>query len=257
MEIVKSTARLLLPQPVRSRISKALKEKDSQRTRLYLRNNHAELDVSLDIVLSDYRHKKPVPIFMEVGACDGVSHDPIYPLVEKHRMRGVLVEPQRELFEALKTNYAAFDLSRFSFVNAAIAESDGALPLYRIDPGTHGPGWLRGIASFDKKVLFKHRGYVSGLSAMVQVEMVRSLSFQSLYKQADIEHVDLLQIDAEGYDAEILRLFDVPTRKPAIVRFEHAHLDARAYRDCLNLLISQGYKIALGSGDALAYNPEY
>jgi hypothetical protein len=25
-----------------------------------------------------------------------------------------------------------------------------------------------------------------------------------------IHHIDLLQVDAEGYDAEILRLFDVP-----------------------------------------------
>jgi hypothetical protein len=111
MEILKSTARLLLPQPVRSRISKTIKEKRSQRTRLYLRNNDAELDVTLNMVLSDYWRKKPMPFFLEVGACDGVSHDPIYPLIEKHCLRGILVEPQLELFKAPKTNYAAMILA--------------------------------------------------------------------------------------------------------------------------------------------------
>jgi len=251
---VKSTARWLLPQPMRSRISKAVQEKRSQRTRRYLRSNHAELDVTLNMVLSDYRRKKQTPFFLEVGACDGVSHDPIYPLIEKHCLTGILVEPQPELFDALKTNYARFDSSRFTFVNAAIAESNGKLPLYRIDPGAHGPGWLRGIASFDKKVIFKHGAYVRNLSAMVRVDMVRSITFRSLLDETGVEHIDLLQIDAEGYDAVILRLFDVPARKPAIVRFEHTHLSIRDYRDCLNILVSHGYNIALGSEDALAYN---
>jgi FkbM family methyltransferase len=257
MEIVKSTARLLLPQPVRSRISKALKENRSQRTRLYLRNNHAELDVTLDMVLADYRRKKPMPFFLEVGACDGVSHDPIYPLIEKHCLRGILVEPQPELFEALKKNYAGFDPSRFSLVNAAMAESDGKRPLYRIGPGTNGPGWLRGIASFDKKVILKHAAYVPRLAKMVTVDMVPSITFPSLLEQTGAEHIDLLQIDAEGYDAVILRLFDISSRKPAIVRFEHAHLSPHDYGDCLSLLVRHGYKIALGFGDALAYNSEF
>jgi len=257
MEILKSTARLLLPQPVRSRISKTIKEKRSQRTLLYLRSNDAELDVTLNMVLSDYRRKKPMPFFLEVGACDGVSHDPIYPLIEKHCLRGILVEPQPELFKALKTNYAAFDDSRFTFVNAAIAESDGRLPLYRIDSGTSGPGWLRGTASFDKKVILKQRALVSGLHTEVTFEMVQTITFRSLLEQTGVEHIDLLQIDAEGYDVVILRLFDVPSRKPAIVRFEHAHLSPQDYRGCLDLLVSLGYKLSLGFADTLAYNPEY
>ena len=65
--------------------------------------------------------------------------------------------------------------------------------------------------------------------------------------------MDLLQIDAEGYDSELLRLFDLPRRKPAIVRFEHTHLSRPDYESCLTLLIDLGYRIAIYGGDTLAY----
>jgi FkbM family methyltransferase len=257
MKIMRSAARLLLPQPIRSSLSISLKEKVSRRIRSYLRSNNAELDVTLDMIVSDYRRKQPHVFFLEIGACDGVSHDAVYPIIQKHSLKGVLVEPQKMVFEKLRANYSGFDPARFILVNAAIAEFDGELPLYRVDPGPDIPGWIQGSASFDKNVLLKQGGSVRGLSSMIKTERVRALSFRSLYDQVGIEHVDLLQIDAEGYDAVILRLFDIPARKPAIVRFEFVHLHSQVYRDCLDLLISQGYKISLGFEDALAYNPEY
>ena len=73
--------------------------------------------------------------------------------------------------------------------------------------------------------------------------------------RVDLPGIDLLQVDAEGYDAEILRLFDIPRRKPAIIQFEHKHLGRRDVEACLNLLIDEGYKISICGSDTLAYNP--
>jgi hypothetical protein len=69
--------------------------------------------------------------------------------------------------------------------------------------------------------------------------------------------VDLLQIDAEGYDAEIIRLFDVPTRRPAIVRYEHKHLPQDIQEQTVAALIEQGYLLYLSAEDTLAYCPDY
>jgi hypothetical protein len=87
--------------------------------------------------------------------------------------------------------------------------------------------------------------------------MIQTITIRSRLEQTGVEHIDLLQIDAEGYDVVILRLFDAPSRKPAIVRFEPAHLSPQDYRGCLDLLVSLGSKLSLGFADTLAYNAEF
>ena len=216
-------------------------------------------EVPLDLVLAAHRRNTHRDIFfMQVGANDGKSGDGIYPMIKKHSLRGVLIEPQRDIFDRLKSNYAAFGSSDFIFVNAAIGTADGRLPLYRIRPGeTRGPGWLHMIASFDKRVLMGHADRIPDLESMIEIENTRCITFETLFKETGAKHVDLLQIDAEGFDAEILRLFDVPTRKPAIIRFEHKHLSGPDYGNSLSMLMDQGYYLAICGQDTLAYHPLY
>jgi FkbM family methyltransferase len=219
------------------------------------RNPEAELSITLDLVLSHYQQRHNDIRFLQVGAFDGVSGDPIYPLVDKYRLKGTLVEPQRDAFQKLKENYARFEDGRFALVNAAIGAQDGTAALYRIKPEAKGPQWLHQLASFDKTVILRHAGSVPNLESLIEVERVPCLTFSTLLRTADTGKVDLLQIDAEGHDAELLKLFDVGTRKPAIVRFEHKHLKRAEYDDCVALLIREGYSLARCGFDSLAYRP--
>jgi len=219
-----------------------------------LRNPEAELHFTLDILLSHYRQAHPDVCFLQVGAFDGVSADPIYPLIEKHGLRGYLIEPQADAFARLKANYARFGGSGFVFVNAAIGEKDGTVPLYRIKPGARGPEWLPQTASLDKNFHKSIAEVVPDLESMMEIEQVPCLTFPTLYSTYGIGHVDLLQIDTEGLDAEVLRLFDAASRAPAIVRFEHKHLSEEAYDGCLASLIALGYKISISGADTLAYH---
>ncbi len=224
----------------------------------YLRSHDAELEVTLDSVVADYGRTHPNLYFLQVGAFDGISTDPLYPLIDKHTLRGILIEPQREFFDRLKSNYSQFEESRFLFVNAAIAETDTTRAFYKVTSRAHGPEWLHGIASLDRAVLMRHRSAVPDLDSLVETENVRCVTFSTLFREFRIEHVDLLQIDAEGHDGLILRSFDIPNRRPAIVRFEHKHLTIQDYRSCLSLLINQGYKVAVSrTGDTLAYHAEW
>src|SRR6202021_2817250 len=88
-----------------------------------------ELFLDLDMVLSHYRIEHPDVRYLQVGAFDGVSGDPIYPLIQRHGLQGIVIEPQKDAFERLKTNYAHFP--HFHFVNAAIADHDGWSTLFR------------------------------------------------------------------------------------------------------------------------------
>jgi FkbM family methyltransferase len=210
-----------------------------------------DLSLNLDMVLSHYRVEHPKVRYVQVGAFDGVSGDPIYPLIERHALQGIVIEPQKDAFERLKTNYARFP--HFHFVNAAIADHDGCSTLFRIRPGARGPEWLQQIASFDRNVLMWHAHMVPDLESMIEIEEVRCLTFETLFKEMGVDYVDLLQIDAEGRDAEILRLFDIPGRKPAVVRFEHKHLSIADHEKSIGLLVGQGYRIAASGSDTLAY----
>jgi FkbM family methyltransferase len=213
----------------------------------------SQISLSLDMVLAHYRVSHPQVCFLQVGAFDGVSGDPIYPLVKKHGLRGVLVEPQPDAFDRLKANYASFDPAALVFVNAAITPQDGTSVLYRIKPGAQGPGWLHEIASFDRNVVMRHARVIPNLEALIEPVEVRGITFTTLFREAGIHRVDLLQIDTEGYDAEILRMFDVPSRKPAIIQFEHKHLTPADHGQTVGALIDLGYKFTICLENTLGY----
>jgi FkbM family methyltransferase len=216
-----------------------------------LKHREALLRLDFDMVVAHYRVKHPEVRCLQIGAFDGITGDCMYPMVERHGLKGVLVEPQRDAFARLTANYSRFP--GFQFVNAAIAAQDGSTTLYGIKHGTEGPAWLHQIASFDRKVLMRHASMIPNLESMVETETVRTMTFATLFKETGMERVDLLQVDAEGFDAEILRLFDIPARKPPIVRFEHKHLSIANHENCVGMLVDQGYKIVVCGSDTLAY----
>jgi FkbM family methyltransferase len=96
------------------------------------------------------------------------------------------------------------------FVNAAIAAHDGTASLYRVKLDAKGPEWLHQIASFDRNVILSHSHVIPNLESLIETEEVRCITFATLFKEMGIQGVDMLQVDAEGYDDEILRLFEVP-----------------------------------------------
>jgi hypothetical protein len=68
--------------------------------------------------------------FIQIGAYDGRKDDPIYELVQRNRWSGILVEPQPDIFERLKQNYASF--SGLAFEQAAIVEEGTSFSLYKL-----------------------------------------------------------------------------------------------------------------------------
>ena len=66
--------------------------------------------------------------FVQIGAHDGVHYDPIRPFVEKYHWRGLLVEPQPEVYQRLVANYASEP--QLMFAKAAVAPQNGKATLY-------------------------------------------------------------------------------------------------------------------------------
>jgi hypothetical protein len=96
---------------------------DPGRQKAAVKYRTSKLSLNLDMVLSHYRVSHPLIRYVQVGAFDGVSDYPTYPLIEKHGLQGILVEPQRDAFERLRANYAHFDPTAYVPVNAAICRT--------------------------------------------------------------------------------------------------------------------------------------
>lgn len=187
--------------------------------------------------------------FVQVGANDGVSHDFLYHFLKKRKARGMVIEPLPDLFDELQKNYA-FNPDVIT-VNKAVHPVAGTIDLYRLDPAKahlH-PEWARGIASVDPGHHLKS-GIPSGDMMRQQVSAGRLMDIisENNFKLP----VDLLQIDAEGFDLEILRLADLDRIQPLMVRFEIINLSPGDGKAAVNLLKTKGFHCFQNGYDIIA-----
>ena len=192
--------------------------------------------------------------FIQIGANDGIGNDAIYPLVKKYKLRGVALEPQKDIFTVLDKNYA--DEKQVTCVNKAIHNDLKEMQLYKIDSQgdlTGLPIWATRIASFDKQVIESHRKHIPDIEKRIIQETVHCISLDNLLVEQNVPQIDLLQIDAEGYDYEIIKMIDLQKIKPSIIRYEHKHLSKQDFDACLEYLIQNSYRILNEGSDITAY----
>lgn len=211
--------------------------------------------VNVEVLLRRILATRSTLTLAQIGACDGVSFDPIYEFVRRHhaRIQGVVVEPLPDLFAELERNYA--DFPTITPVCAAIHNHADEMSIYRVDPARldEAPGWAKGISSFDPD----HHTRSGTPSELIIEERVRCVSLDRLLEEHGIARLDLLQIDTEGYDAEILLHADLARWSPEVIRFEHGLPRGTMSRSTFDRVVARlhdhGYELALEEHDATAY----
>lgn len=191
--------------------------------------------------------------FLQIGANDGFSHDPINAFVSANHLAGIVVEPLPDVFERLCHTYRRHPQIRK--LNMAVHEELAQVTLYRPDPARSSS--KSGIASLSReRHEFTHSHTGIGADDIVSVE-VPAISLPKLLDQENVDHLDLLQIDTEGHDMKILAGLDFARCRPSIIHFEHgvySGVPARdELRETLLRLYDQGYSIAMERVDALAW----
>lgn len=190
--------------------------------------------------------------FVQIGANDGVIYDPIHPFVRKANWRGVLVEPVPVYFERLKQNYAGND--RLAFENVAISDRAERREFYRVRENlAFLPEWVNGLGTFDREVLMSHKWAIPDLDQYVVKESIECISFQQLLQKYQIEKIDLLLVDTEGFDYDILKQVDFETLAPEILLYEHQYIDRLKRKLLEKRLIERGYRLSTHLGNTLAY----
>jgi hypothetical protein len=196
--------------------------------------------------------------FVQIGANDGVSFDPIHAFVRAHRdkVRGLVVEPLADKFAQLSAAYA--DLPAIRPVHAAIHNTERRMTIHRVDPRLEHrlPRWARGIASFDPR----HHERTRTLARHMITEEVTCMTFAELLAAHPGHTPDVLVTDTEGYDAEILRAIDFTTVRPALLHFEHGMpvgtMTPEAFDALCEHLHAHGYSLHVLPADAVAFLPE-
>lgn len=180
------------------------------------------------------------PTFLQIGAFDGVGDDDLRELIKTHHLRGVLVEPQPAAFAKLKETYA--DQPQVVLLQAAIAEREGARDLYVRKSKTSM------AASFDRGHLRRHNIAESDIGTI----SVPCHTVEGALRLAGLTTVDIIQIDAEGYDWQIIHSINLDRVRPQIIRFEYRNMPPTDADACLAHLAARGYQFLLERRDIVA-----
>lgn len=163
--------------------------------------------------------------FLQIGANDGISFSDFYDYVQAggDQWRGVMVEPT-PVFAKLRANMAHL-APRVQLEQCAITKGgqDTEFATMLDDEGNLPPGqpeWALGVSTADLS-----RNDLSKLNqTLVRRIQVKGCTMAQLIKRHRFPRLDLLFIDAEGYDMEILlnEWDDVVLHyRPRVIVFEY------------------------------------
>jgi len=189
---------------------------------------------------------------VQIGANDGINNDPIHKFIKRDRWQGVLLEPQKYVFEKyLKPLYSR--TKGIMVLNAALDYTDGFKPIYKISVSNS--RWATGLTSFNREILEEavKSGYIDReankegsplpeeRNEYIAEESVECISTQTLLRRAGIKKTNWLQIDTEGFDFEIIKIFNIAVNKPTVIVYENLHLSPSTRDECISYLSLNGY----------------
>jgi FkbM family methyltransferase len=167
---------------------------------------------------------------IQVGAFDGLTSDPLFNILESDpHIRAILLEPQAYPFSILKDKYVSF--SNVFLENSALDSQDGEITFY-VPNGDYSP-----------KASVNSQHYKNfGLSIKnINKVSVTAISLKKLTEKYKVQDVDLLQIDVEGSDLEILKLFMEDHFFPKVINIESYHLKAKDKQNLHDILKQNDY----------------
>lgn len=217
---------------------------------------------TMDHFIHEYSRRHREVHFLQVGGNDGVTWDPFHYFIRRDGWKGVVVEPQREVYEQLQRTYR--NVPGVKALNVAIDATDGVRPLYRF--AFSSSCWATSLATFDRERLianFNSRYIQDQISRehltvsgdpddYVVSELVQCLSFGSILAQSGRATLDFLITDVEGYDVQILDTFPFDAVRPANVVFELPLKADPAFGQFLAKLRSYEYDLFIARTDAIA-----
>ena len=193
--------------------------------------------LNLNLILKKIFDNQKIKCLVQIGANDGNRFDELNKFIKKHKIKSILVEPINEYFEDLKKNYQNFE--NVQFENSAIVVGNEEKEIFTVNNENlrNYDEHIRGINSFDRSHLIKH----GVKSNHIIKKKINCISILNLLEKYNISNLDLLFIDAEGYDADILIDFLNNSKQEPILIFEYVHVENKVLKNLIRILVNKNY----------------
>lgn len=206
---------------------------------------------------------------IQVGANDGITHDPIHKFIKRDGWNGLLLEPQPFVFRNklfplyLKSQAIALE-------NVALGEKLRLMDMYKLS--FTNDRWATGLSTFHLPSLEKKitNGEIDRLAKKHGVKLpakksdyihhlkVEVKTFDFLMEKYGIKKVDVLQVDAEGFDFEIIKLFDISKNEAKVIVFEYSHINESEFaEEVVPYFEKNGFQIKKCKADAIAVSNNF
>lgn len=188
----------------------------------------------LDKTLKEFINKKKCSSFIQIGANDGFSNDPLYKFIRRYKLQGIYVEPQKEYFKILRNLHKHDGIN---VKNGAIGLKNGPQNIYYLNFSNS--RWATGLTSFNDNQLkqamktnyIKKNARAEGikidfdnLDKYISCYEIDTVTFPTLMKENNLEKIDIICIDVEGFESELIPTIDLHFYGVKILIYEHRHL---------------------------------
>jgi FkbM family methyltransferase len=184
-----------------------------------------------------------------IGANDGISFDYLFEKLDPLKTKGLVIEPSPKYFQSLNKNLSEF--RGLSFLNYALYKESSSVSLFQLNENGLAklPEWGRGIGSFSKDHLLKFSIEEDDLEEL----KVEGIPFMDIIENhPEFQQVDYLQIDTEGYDAEIIKMIDFKKFEAKMIKFESINLKEEEFKKVEEIFLRNNYRFFKGKEDSFA-----
>ena len=193
--------------------------------------------LSMSLILNKIFEKVDIKCVIQVGANDGKRFDELTRFIEKDIYKCILIEPIPRYFEELKKTFS--DLNNVQFENSVMSENNEISSLYAVkdDCLKYYDEHIKAISSFNLQHLIKHGVKKKHINEV----KVSSINFEKLINKYNLKNIDLLYVDAEGYDGKIVLDFFRSSSFSPVIIFEYIHIDTLTFKEVIKSLKERNY----------------
>ena len=194
--------------------------------------------LTVELLIENLVKKGKIKSLIQIGANDGLRFDVLNKYIKEYKIDSLLVEPIPFYYSKLKENYSADNFVKLE--KSAITKKSGTISMYTVKKeylkkyDEH----IKGLSSINKKHLNKH----SVKSNHIEEISVECLSPKDLLEKHQIKNLDLVYIDAEGYDGDIVVNFLNNLNFQPIIIFEFIHIKYDLFKNVIEKLDEKKYR---------------